>query len=33
MKELNLRVDRQWKKKNYTIGNLYIDGVFFSNVL
>lgn len=33
MKELNLRLDRRWKKKYYTIGNLYIDGVFFSNVL
>ncbi|ATV32558.1 hypothetical protein CUC00_08315 [Prevotella intermedia] len=33
MGNLNLRVERKWKKKDYTIGNLYIDGVFFSNVL
>lgn len=33
MRELNLRIERRWKKKSYTIGNLYIDNVLFSNVL
>ncbi|WP_273534032.1 DUF5675 family protein [Prevotella aurantiaca] len=31
--DLNLKLERKWKKEKYTIGNLYINGVFFSNVL
>lgn len=30
---LNLKLERKWKKEKYTIGNLYVNGVFFSNVL
>lgn len=30
---MELRLERKWKKEFYTIGNLYIDGAFFSNVL
>lgn len=30
---MKITVDRKWKKDKYTIGNLYIDGVFFSNTL
>ena len=30
---MELRIDRKYKKQSYTIGNLYIDGVFFSNTL
>lgn len=30
---MELIVDRKYKKQNYTIGNLYIDGKFFSNTL
>lgn len=26
-------IDRKWKKEDYTIGNLFIDGEFFSNTL
>ena len=33
MGNLNLRVERKWKKEDYTIGNLYINDVFFSNIL
>ena len=33
MGNLILRVERKWKKKDYTIGNLYINDVFFSNIL
>jgi len=28
---MDLTLDRKWKKENYTIGNLYINGKFFSN--
>ena len=31
--DLNLKLERKWKKERYTIGNLYVNGVFFSNVL
>lgn len=31
--EMNIIVDRQWKKDTYTIGKLYIDNVFFCNTL
>jgi hypothetical protein len=31
--DLNLKLERKWKKEKYTIGNLYVNGVFFSNVL
>ena len=31
--DLNLKLERKWKKEKYTIGNLFINGVFFSNVL
>ena len=30
---MKLVVDRKWKKSDYTISNLYIDGVKFCNVL
>lgn len=28
---MEIVVDRKWKKDTYTISNVYIDGVFFSN--
>jgi len=28
---MEMVVDRKWKKDTYTIGNVYIDGEFFSN--
>lgn len=31
--DLNLKLERKWKKEKYTIGNLFINGLFFSNVL
>lgn len=30
---MELVLERKWKKDNYTIGNLYIDGKWFSNTL
>ena len=30
---MNIVIDRKWKKDTYTIGNLYINGVLFSNTL
>lgn len=30
---MELRVNRAYKKRDYTIGKLYIDGVFFSDTL
>lgn len=33
MKVMELILERKWKKSNYTIGNLYVDGSFFSNTL
>lgn len=30
---MELVLKRKWKKENYTIGELYIDNVFFSNTL
>lgn len=30
---MELTVKRKYKKQNYTIGNLYVDGKFFSNTL
>ena len=30
---MELKVERKWKKPTYTIGNLYVDGVFLCNVL
>lgn len=30
---MKLLVDRKWKKKNYTISNLFINGKWFCNVL
>lgn len=30
---MNILVDRKWKKSTYTIGRLYIDGVYFCNTL
>ena len=30
---MKLRVERRWKKDTYTIGRLYIDGVWFCNTL
>ena len=31
--EMIIKVDRKWKKDTYTIGRVYIDGIFFSNSL
>lgn len=30
---MKLRLERKWKKENYTIGNLYVNDEFFSNTL
>jgi hypothetical protein len=30
---MELLLERKWLKDKYTIGNLYVDGVFFCNVL
>lgn len=30
---MKILIDRKWKKEEYTIGKLYVDGVFFSNTL
>ncbi len=30
---MKLTVDRKWKKEGYTIGKLFVDGVFFCNTL
>ena len=30
---MKLLVDRKWPKKTYTIGNLFVDGKYFSNTL
>lgn len=30
---MKLRVERLWKKKDYTIGRMYVDGKLFSNTL
>lgn len=30
---MEIRVERKWKKDTYTIGNVYVDGVFFCNSL
>lgn len=30
---MKILIDRKWKKNEYTIGKLYVDGVFFSNTL
>lgn len=30
---MRLLLDRKWKKEGYTIGNLYVNGVFFCNTL
>ena len=30
---MKIRIDRKWKKDTYTIGRLYLDGVFFCNTL
>ena len=30
---MKLRVERRWKKQTYTIGRLYIDGLFYCNTL
>lgn len=30
---MELRVERKWKKSNYTIGNLYVNNVWFCNTL
>lgn len=30
---MKLRLERKYKKEKYTIGNLYVDGVFFCNTL
>lgn len=33
MSKMELIVNRKYKKQNYTIGELYVDGKFFSNTL
>lgn len=30
---MKLRIERRWKKDTYTIGRLYVDGVYFCNTL
>lgn len=30
---MELLLERKWLKNKYTIGNLYVDGVFFCNIL
>lgn len=30
---MKLKLIRKWKKENYTIGQLYVDGEFFSNTI
>lgn len=30
---MKLKLIRKWKKETYTIGQLYVDGVFFSNTI
>lgn len=30
---MKILIDRKWKKEEYTIGKLYVNGVFFSNTL
>lgn len=30
---MKLEIERRWKKETYTIGRLYVDGVFFCNTL
>lgn len=30
---MNLRLERKWKKADYTVGKLYVDGVLFSDTL
>lgn len=30
---MKLKVERRWKKEKYTIGRLYVDGVYFCNTL
>lgn len=30
---MKLKVERRWRKETYTIGRLYVDGVFFCNTL
>ena len=30
---MRLKLERKWKKETYTIGRLYVDGVYFSNTL
>ena len=30
---MKIQLERKWKKEEYTIGQLYVDGVFFSNTL
>lgn len=30
---MELRVERRWRKDNYTVGRLYVDGKYFCNTL
>lgn len=30
---MKLKIERKWKKATYTIGRLYVDGVYFCNTL
>ena len=30
---MKIEVERRWKKETYTIGRLYVDGVYFCNTL
>ena len=30
---MELRVDRKWKKEEYTVGRLFVDGEFFCNTM
>lgn len=33
MRKMKIEIERRWKKETYTIGRLYVDGVFFCNTL
>ena len=30
---MKLTLDRKWKKDTYTVGNLYVDGIYFCNTM
>lgn len=30
---MKLTIDRKWRKQDYTVGNLYVDGLYFCNTM